>query len=167
MRSCIQVYFKLHMWSWEKHAQHVTKKHSSLLVSHVFSLLGSITVWAASEKTSSTRRGAKRERDRKEEGRRGGRGRRKQGEEVGGSPKEGQRISTELGASGGYSENKSRVCCFRDVNQILEGKFVKKNIGCYRLSRQCSGGHCAQTVGTQHKERRPMPVSGKRVRGLA
>lgn len=68
------------------------------------------------------RRGAKRERDRKEEGGRAARGRREQGEEEGGSPKEGQRISTELGASGGYSENKSRVCCFRDVNQIQKEK---------------------------------------------
>lgn len=104
-----------------------------------------------------------------EEGERQKRGRREEGagrQGEGGGPKEGQRLSTELGASGGDSENKSRVCCFRDVNQTPEEKLVKGNVGCSSLFKQCSGKHCAQTEGTQRKERElmPVPTSGKRVR---
>ena len=50
------------------------------------------------------------------------------GRREGRGPQEGQRIMTELGVSGDFSENKSQVCHFTDVNQIMAQKFLKKNV---------------------------------------
>lgn len=55
----------------------------------------------------------------REEGREGEGGGGKGGE-GGGGPQESLRIATEPGVSGEHGENKSQVCCFRDVNQIME-----------------------------------------------
>lgn len=88
-------------------------------------------------------------------------------QEEGGSPKEGQRISTELGASGGYSETNHEFAASEMLTKLRKKNSQRK----VWAAIACLGNALAITVHRRkglstRKGANASATSGKRVKGL-